>query len=98
VKDARWNPAKNDADYTWPGEGDGRVRDILKDALARGYNAGLSLEPHMVVVYHEAGSGSNEAAQRANYIEYGRRLEQMVRELRLELGLEGHYGITRART
>jgi sugar phosphate isomerase/epimerase len=28
VKDATWNPAKNDADYNWPGEGAGRVRDI----------------------------------------------------------------------
>jgi len=25
VKDARWVPAKNDADYAWPGEGDGAV-------------------------------------------------------------------------
>ena len=36
VKDATWNPAKNDADYNWPGEGQGRVYDILKDAFARG--------------------------------------------------------------
>jgi sugar phosphate isomerase/epimerase len=83
VKDARWNPAKNDADYTWPGEGDGRVRDILRDALARGYDGGISIEPHMVVVFHDANSGAaNEPAQRANYVEYGRRLEQLVHEAR----------------
>ena len=34
VKDATWNAAKNDADYNWPGEGQGRVRDILKDAIS----------------------------------------------------------------
>jgi sugar phosphate isomerase/epimerase len=83
VKDARWNPAKNDADYTWPGEGDGRVRDILRDALARGYDGGISIEPHMVVVFHDANAGTaNEQAQRANYVEYGRRLEQLVHEAR----------------
>jgi len=83
VKDARWNPAKNDADYTWPGEGDGRVRDILRDALARGYDGAISIEPHMVVVFHDATAGvSNEEAQRANYIEYGRRLERLVAEAR----------------
>jgi len=38
VKDAIWRPAKQDADYEWPGEGQGRVRDILRDALARGYD------------------------------------------------------------
>src|SRR5262249_793266 len=42
VKDATWNPARNDADYNWPGEGQGRVGDILRDALARGYDAGIS--------------------------------------------------------
>ena len=84
IKDARWNPAKNDAEYTWPGEGDGRVRDILKDAFARGYDAGISIEPHMVVVYHDASSTSNEAAQCANYVAYGRRLEKLISEIRVE--------------
>ncbi len=86
IKDATWNPAKNDADYNWPGEGQGRVRDILKDAIARGYDAGLSLEPHMVVVFHEVQSkASNEAAMKANFVEYGRRLEKMLGEIRAEL-------------
>ena len=83
VKDATWNPAKNDADYNWPGEGAGRVRDILKDAIGRGYDGGISIEPHMVVVFHDAQSKtSNEDAMRANYVEYGQRLEKMISELR----------------
>jgi sugar phosphate isomerase/epimerase len=87
IKDATWNPAKNDADYNWPGEGKGRVRDILKDALARGYDAGISIEPHMVVVFHDAQSKTNnEEAMRANFVEYGQRLEQMISEIKQELG------------
>jgi sugar phosphate isomerase/epimerase len=82
IKDAVWNPARNDADYCWPGEGQGRVRDILQDACSRGYDAGISIEPHMVVVFHDAGASSNEAAQRANYVEYGRRLERLIREIK----------------
>jgi sugar phosphate isomerase/epimerase len=85
IKDATWNSAKNDADYNWPGEGAGRVRDILKDAFARGYDAGISLEPHMVVVFHDAKSKSNDDAMQANYVEYGRRLEKMIREIKAEL-------------
>lgn len=86
IKDARWNPARNDADYTWPGDGDGRVRDILRDALARGYDAGLSIEPHMVVVFHDtANPAANEDTQRANYVEYGQRLTRLVDSLRQEL-------------
>jgi sugar phosphate isomerase/epimerase len=80
IKDARWNDAKNDADYRWPGEGDGRVRDIVRDALSRGYNGAFSIEPHMVAVFHSADSpASNDAALRANYVEYGRRLEAMLK-------------------
>jgi sugar phosphate isomerase/epimerase len=84
VKDAVWNPAKHNADYCWPGEGQGRVRDILRDALTRGYDAGISIEPHMVVVFHDAAATTDDAAQRVNYVEYGRRLERLLREIRGE--------------
>ncbi len=94
VKDATWNSAKNDADYNWPGEGQGRVRDILKDALARGYDAGISIEPHMVVVFHDANSKSNDEALRANYVEYGRRLQQMIQEIEAELAVTKPTAVT----
>ncbi len=82
IKDATWNPAKNDADYNWPGEGQGCVEQILKDAQARGYAAGVSIEPHMVVVFHDAQSKASDDATRANFIEYGRRLEQLIGRVR----------------
>jgi sugar phosphate isomerase/epimerase len=81
VKDARWIPAKNDADYTFPGEGDGCVSRILGDLLASGYDAGISIEPHMVVVFHDAHSKASEADTQANFIAYGRRLEKLISEL-----------------
>jgi sugar phosphate isomerase/epimerase len=80
VKDATWNPAKNDADYNWPGEGQGRVRDILTDAVARGYDGGISIEPHMVVVFHHAKSKASDAETGRNFVEYGRRLEKIVKD------------------
>jgi len=84
IKDATWNAAKNDADYDWPGEGQGRVHDILHDANARGYTGAFSIEPHMVVVFHDTKTpdrGTQTSTQEAtfkNYIEYGRRLEQLL--------------------
>jgi sugar phosphate isomerase/epimerase len=98
VKDATWNPARNDADYNWPGEGQGRVRDILKDAFARGYDGGISLEPHMVVVFHDAQSkSSNDEAMRKNYVEYGQRLEAMIGEHKKELLASATLGPAAAR-
>lgn len=83
VKDATWNPAKNDADYNWPGEGQGRVEDVLRDALARGYPGACSIEPHMVVVFHQAQVDGNDEQKRmrANFIEYGRRVGKMLSHL-----------------
>ena len=85
VKDARWNAARNDADYHWPGEGDGRVRDILTDALRRGYRGGISIEPHMAVVFHDATVTTSADVQYANYVEYGRRLAALIKAI--EAGL-----------
>ena len=85
IKDATWNPAKNDADYNWPGEGQGRVKDILRDAFASGYDAGISIEPHMVVVFHDTTGGGKtvtEADTQANFIEYGKRLEKLIAEVK----------------
>ena len=82
VKDCTWVDKKNDADYTFPGEGDGRVRDILRDAFANGYDAGISIEPHMAVVFHDADSEANEDDMFNNYVEYGRRLETVINEIK----------------
>lgn len=87
IKDATWNPEKNDADYRWPGEGGGRVRDIVKDALSRGYGGGISIEPHMAVVFHDSSARASAEAQYANYIEYGRRLASLVGEAQRDLQL-----------
>jgi sugar phosphate isomerase/epimerase len=84
VKDATWNPARNDADYHWPGEGAGRVRDILRDALRRGYRGGISIEPHLAVVFHDASVQAPAEVQYRTYVEYGRRLERLVKELQSE--------------
>ncbi len=82
VKDAIWNPAKNDADYTYPGEGDGQVRRILTDLLGRGYDAGISIEPHLAVVFHDASVQSNELKMFETFVEYGQRLMKMVNEIK----------------
>lgn len=82
VKDATWNPAKKDADYNWPGDGQGRVRDILLDAKARGYLGGVSIEPHMVTVFHDVKTqSSNDAASRKNFVEYGGVIEEMLGDM-----------------
>lgn len=85
IKDATWNPAKNDADYNWPGEGQGHVRRILKDAFSRGYDGGISIEPHLAVVFHDATVTASADAQYSSYVDYGCRLEKLIAETKAEL-------------
>jgi sugar phosphate isomerase/epimerase len=87
IKDARWNPAKNDADYTYPGEGQGQVKRVVKDLLAAGYQGGISIEPHLAVVFHDASVKSSAADQFNTYLEYGRRLVRMLDDIQNELKL-----------
>lgn len=85
VKDATYVPAKNDGDYTYPGQGQGRVRDILQDALARGYDGGISIEPHVAAVFHDAGVKAESKIMFDSYIRYGREVEKMIAEIKEEL-------------
>jgi sugar phosphate isomerase/epimerase len=80
IKDARKVDGQDV--YTYCGEGDGRVRDILRDLLGKGYAGGLSIEPHLGAVIHTGQKASNEDQLYASYTEYGRRLMKLVEEVR----------------
>lgn len=87
VKDGRWNPAKNDADYTFPGEGEGKTEPIMKDLIDSGYDGYISIEPHVAVVFHGAGAADDldpetkAREQYDSYVKYGRQLEAMLKRL-----------------
>ncbi|NMB38872.1 MAG: sugar phosphate isomerase/epimerase [Firmicutes bacterium] len=70
--------------FTFPGEGDGQVKRILKDLLVRGYDGGISIEPHMGSVYHEQADNvqTPEEYKYNVYVEYGKRLMKMVADIR----------------
>jgi sugar phosphate isomerase/epimerase len=67
--------------HTFPGEGEGEVRKIVQDVLRSDFQGALSIEPHLAVIYHDDSVTSPEQVQYTNYIEYGRRLMQLVRDL-----------------
>jgi sugar phosphate isomerase/epimerase len=85
VKDARWNNAKNDADYTMPGDGDGKVREILTDLIASGYSGGISIEPHIAVVFHDSTVKASDEDMFNTFVEYGRRLMLLTDSIEVEL-------------
>jgi sugar phosphate isomerase/epimerase len=86
IKDSYRDAETREEVYCWPGEGGGDVKQILKDLNATGYTGGLSIEPHMAVVYHDASIQAGEESRKANYIEYGRRLQSLLEELGIQVG------------
>ena len=87
VKDARWNHAKNDADYTMPGDGDGKVRQILTDLIGSGYSGAISIEPHVAVVFHDSAVKASDEEMFNTFVEYGRRLMLLTDQIEVELKL-----------
>jgi len=66
--------------YSFPGEGAGRVKEVVRDLLGRGYRGGLSIEPHLAAIVHE-GKGATRDAY-GLYVQYGRRLMKLVEEVK----------------
>jgi sugar phosphate isomerase/epimerase len=76
---------KDDLVYTFPGEGHGDVKKIVKDVFESGYDGGFSMEPHMAVVFHDESVQSDDKSRFDNYVEYGRRFMRLVEELGFSL-------------
>lgn len=78
IKDAK--KVDGDDQYTYCGEGDGYVREIVADLLAKGYDGGFSIEPHLAAIIHTGQGAGSEAALYDSYTEYGRRFMRIVEE------------------
>ena len=83
IKDGIWDGQK--ANYTYPGLGEGDVRKIVEDALRSGYDGGISIEPHLGAVFHDDTVKTDDDRRYAMYVEYGRRMEAMIADIRKAL-------------
>ncbi|MBR2509461.1 MAG: sugar phosphate isomerase/epimerase [Lentisphaeria bacterium] len=84
TEDGKTRPA---CKYCWAGDGNGDVRAILIDLLKNGYDGGFSMEPHVAAVFHDASENSSNLAeiQYSSYVEYGRRFEKMLNEIKNDI-------------
>jgi sugar phosphate isomerase/epimerase len=65
----------------YPGDGVGNVRRILADLIDGGYRGGISIEPHIASVIHQHKDIQDPELAFRSYVEYGRRLEELVQKL-----------------
>lgn len=86
IKDGTWDKDKNECTFTMPGEGEGKVREILNDLKKSDYREFISIEPHIASVFHEEEDEDIDPIEKAKkqletYVEYGRRLEKIISEI-----------------
>lgn len=86
IKDAIARPEGGPPDHVFPGEGQGEVREVLRELLAGGYSGGLSIEPHMGAGLPDSSLSKEENSYRT-YVEYGRRLMDIVAEIGAPAGV-----------
>ena len=80
IKDCRRDPS-GEVIYTYPGEGDSMVREILKDAVDSGYAGAFSIEPHITAQIHLGTSTDSQTEAETIYLEYGLRANALIAEL-----------------
>lgn len=80
VKDAVPEAMNGGTRFTAPGQGDARVGDCLRLAVARGYEGCLSIEPEIAHVFH-LGRSAPDDVLRETYIGYAQRFEALLLEV-----------------
>lgn len=81
IKDGVWDYVNSKQIFTHAGDGQGDVRAIVKDLLDSGFDGGISMEPHLAVVFHDKSVQSEAAVRYANYVEYGRRFMRLLADI-----------------
>jgi sugar phosphate isomerase/epimerase len=71
-----------ESEFTYPGEGNGYVKEIVTDLIKNGYDGGFSMEPHMKAVFHDKDK-TEESAMFNTYVEYGKRFMALVDSVKL---------------
>ena len=66
--------------YTFPGEGSGRVKEILGYISDHDLTMPISIEPHVAVVYHDPSIKAPFQERWKNFIDYGNQLVALAEE------------------
>jgi len=83
IKDARIVPKGEDPVFTYCGEGDANVAEILRRVIKEdGYDGVISIEPHVAAIVHKGSDSSKgDELMYSSYLEYGRKLEKIISSL-----------------
>ncbi len=78
------NPVSEDVEpeYTMPGQGQAKLKEILTDAHKSGYDGWIAIEPHVATVFHAPDPSAVDWDQcYDSYVEYGRQFVRLIATL-----------------
>ena len=80
IKDAKFGVGDEGHTFTYCGEGDGNLPEILRRVIKEdGYDGVISIEPHVAAIVHEGSNSSKgDEMMYKSYLEYGRKLEAII--------------------
>jgi len=80
IKDAKFGVGADGHTFTYCGEGDGNLPEILRRVIKEdGYDGVISIEPHIAAIVHEGSESSKgDELMYKSYLEYGRKLEAII--------------------
>ncbi len=83
IKDAKFGVGDEGHTFTYCGEGDGNVAEILRRVIKEdGYDGVISIEPHVAAIVHEGSDSSKgDDMMYKSYLEYGSKLEKIIASL-----------------
>jgi len=83
IKDCKYPTGDEvEPEYTMPGLGAAKLREILGDAIGRGYDGYIAIEPHVATVFHAPDPTLVDWQQcYDSYVEYGKQFEKLVKEI-----------------
>lgn len=83
IKDCH-NPVEGETEpeYTMPGQGSAKIREILTDARKNNYQGWIAIEPHVATVFHAPDPTLVDWQQcYDSYVEYGRQFVRLLATL-----------------
>ncbi|MCH6255055.1 sugar phosphate isomerase/epimerase [Puniceicoccaceae bacterium K14] len=64
--------------YTFPGEGQAKLVEILQLLDNKNYKGGYAIEPHVSTVFHAAEKNTNSHENYSSYVRYGKQFQQIL--------------------
>jgi sugar phosphate isomerase/epimerase len=84
IKDGIMHAEEGEPEYTFAGEGQARIPEILHDLFNSHYEGFLAIEPHLGKVFHLKDQKNDPEREYNLYLEYGQRFERLANSIKKE--------------